>query len=213
MPPAQAFGSGGALTQAAPKVAGGDDHSLAEVAVETGDQSSIVEVGWIVQPASYGDDDAHLFVFHWADCLPTCYNGCGWHQVSANYFPGMTLKASDMGTDFRIENKNGDFWISYAGEAMGYFPASLWSAPWSIANTQWFGEVSALELASCTQMGTGAFGSADGAAKWSDLYLVDKMFAHVAANAARATVTNAMLYDASGATPTGFAFGGPGACH
>ena len=68
------------IDQARP-VIGPAYHSLIELAVESLDSSQIVEVGWTVDKELNGDDLPHLFVFHWVDGAPTCYNGCGFVQI------------------------------------------------------------------------------------------------------------------------------------
>ena len=65
-----------------PDLAEEDYHTLAEIAVQSADGKQIVEVGWTVDRGVNGDDDPHLFVYHWVDGKETCYNGCGFKQYS-----------------------------------------------------------------------------------------------------------------------------------
>lgn len=85
---------GGGMTMEIERPAfSGDGHSLDELAVQGGPgDGHIVELGWNVSPNQYGDGDPHLFVFHWINWSPTCYDGCGWQQYSATYFPRMNLR-------------------------------------------------------------------------------------------------------------------------
>jgi Neprosin len=67
---------------------GGGGHSLSEISVQGGaNDGNIVEVGWTVSTDQNGDADPHIFVFHWIKWSPTCYNACGWQQVSNTYYP------------------------------------------------------------------------------------------------------------------------------
>src|SRR5262249_20252454 len=85
-----------------------DSHSLQELAVESVDQLQIVEVGWTVDIVQNGDAQPHLFVFHWVNGIPTCYNGCGFVSTSTKVVPGMKLASGGYST-FQI-NHVGDEW-------------------------------------------------------------------------------------------------------
>lgn len=209
-----ANGSGGYLSQPAPVVASGDYHSLGEMAVESGDGRQIVEVGWTVDPGLNGDANPHLFVYHWVDGAATCYNGCGWVQVSKTRFPGMTVAQTTTGQEYEIERLGGDWWVFYQGEGVGYFPGALWSTGsfTQIGLTQWFGEVSAAQTNSCSQMGDGQFGTSITAATMSNLFLVSQSATSVPASISVSAITNPAAYDSGNVTANGFSFGGPGAC-
>ncbi|HEY4057018.1 MAG TPA: neprosin family prolyl endopeptidase [Kofleriaceae bacterium] len=207
-------GAGAMMLQGDPSVAHEDAHSLGEIGLSTADNQQIVEIGWHVDPlVNDGDRNPRLFVFHWVDGQPTCYNECGWVQTSANYHPGMKVTPGEV-AEYRIEHKADGWHISYKGEEMGYFPASLWNAArqyTAVDHAQWFGEVSAENPVSCSEMGTGQFGTSAGSTTMSGLYLISTSGANVAANAVQGTVTNASYYNVGDKTPTSFAFGGPGA--
>ena len=207
-------GAGASMVQAEPKVATIDYHSLAEIAVESSDNKQIIEIGWTVDPGVNAADTApHLFSFHWIDGVPTCYNGCGWVQVSATHMPGMAVEPGPTPHTFQIEHRaDARWWLTYDGDDMGYYPDTEWQGRYTHGDfTQWFGEVAAgTEPMPCTQMGTGVFGSAAGAASYADVYTVGSGSEHLPAQLQQATVTLPTAYGPGQASATGFSFGGPG---
>ena len=154
----------------------GTGHTLAEISIQGGeDDGDIVEIGWNVAPEQYGDADPHLFVFHWFGMVGTCYDACGFEQVSNVYYPGMNLSAL-VGRDVKIAYvlSNGDWWAWFDNQWLGYFPGSLWPEPFAKASlTQWFGEVVADNgVPPKTQMGAGSFPAIDSAAHMTELCTV-----------------------------------------
>jgi hypothetical protein len=152
-------GSWANLTIEQPRLLGGDYHTLAEIAVRSGaDNSSkqTVEVGWNVDPSVNGDTDPHLFVFHWRDGKPQCYNACGFVQYSKTVKPGDTLPANTQ-KRFGIQHSGGVWWVAYNSEWIGHFPDSLWGGKYTKAGAvQWFGEVvSPDDVPPCSDMGNG----------------------------------------------------------
>jgi len=132
-----------------------DGHSLQELAVQSADGSQIVEVGWTVDRGLNGDAHPHLFVYHWVSGQESCYNGCGFVPTSRIVKAGMRLREDSAGV-FSIENRDGDWWISYDGLPVGYFPGSLWDGAFTrLGLVQTFGEVAAKAAPSCTDMGDG----------------------------------------------------------
>lgn len=150
------------FTEHRPLLAQSDYHSLAEMAVKSSDQRQIVEVGWTVDRALNGDDLPRLFVYHWVNGVPACYNGCGWVQFSAALRPGMPVSTDGTARQYMILFWQGDWWIGYEGEWMGYFPGSLWGGLYTASGLiQWFGEIAGLQGATppLSSMGSGASGS------------------------------------------------------
>jgi hypothetical protein len=155
---------------AKPYMASYDYHTLAEVAAQkdVGGVPQIVEVGWNVDRAINGDDDPHLFVYHWVNNTTSCYNGCGWvDNPAVNIDAGEDITAW-IGTakKFAIQYSGGNWWVGVDNQWIGYFPESLWTSAGvtgfnNIGYTQLFGEI-ALEdgLDECTDMGTGQYASA-----------------------------------------------------
>ncbi|MFC3993442.1 neprosin family prolyl endopeptidase [Actinoplanes siamensis] len=144
------------LTINKPRLGKRDYHTLAELAVQSADGNQIVEVGWNVDRVVNGDDDPHMFVYHWVNRQTSCYNGCGFVQYSRTVKPGDTL-AVDQQKRFGIQFYNDAWWVAYDTEWVGYFPAKLWGDV-SFTKTglvQVFGEVAASSEKPCTEMGNG----------------------------------------------------------
>ncbi len=219
-----------------PELASGDHHSLFEVAAQSADGKHIVEVGWTVDRALNGDDRPHLFVYHWVDRSPGCYNGCGFVQVDDDIVAGMELPyqaaaplaapaesltaataAAPAEGVFAIRHRNRRWWVGYNGVWFGYFPDSLWSNSFTQAGlVQWFGEVAASSSTPCSDMGTGVLGTEPAATLVSEIALLDKG-APVAPGTISLYNPNRTLYVAEslGADAAGLGavrYGGPGAC-
>lgn len=155
----------------------GHGHTLDELAVQGGEgDGNIVELGWNVSTSQYPDADPHLFVFHWIDWVPTCYDGCGWQQYSATYFPGMNLRAL-VGREVYIGYVyyQGNWWAWFDNQWLGYFPGSEWHGTFSRSSRiQWFGEVSTDNgIPPNVEMGNGLFPGDSAAARMSTLCDVD----------------------------------------
>jgi neprosin-like protein len=195
----------GEYTQHAPTIGSVDYHSLAELAAQSADGLDIVEIGWIV---SNTDPQPQLFVFHWIRGEPTCYNGCGYVQLSSTRVPGMHVDVTDTPQSYAIQYSGGDWFVGYQGEWIGYFPGSEWNDEFtSIGLAQWFGEVAAGTALPCSQMGSGAFADQAGAASISNL-LVEG----AAAQSLPGELTLPAAYSTAGMTATSYFYGGPGLC-
>lgn len=157
-----ADGGGMSVSVEQPKFAGQrPGHSLVEIALsDEQEQANIVEIGWTVSPAEYGNKFPHLFVFHWIDGLPTCYNACGWRQWSNTYYPGQNLhRLVGQLVYIGYVYWNGNWWAWFDNQWLGYFPGSEWQGRFEkTAILQWFGEIaSGNGLPPRIQMGRGAF--------------------------------------------------------
>lgn len=187
-----------------------NSHSLQELAVQSSDALQIVEIGWTVDRSLNGDNAPHLFVYHWVDGIPTCYNGCGFVQTSTAVVPGMKLASGGFST-FRIEHV-GDRWqLSLDGTMFGYFPDSLWGS--SVFSQplllQTFGEVASTSTPTCNQMGTGKFAESSASSAITGFTLLGPTPTPVDL-APALLVTTPEWYDASRVEPDGFWLGGPG---
>lgn len=143
-----------------------DYHTLAELAVQSYDENNMVEVGWTRDQGTYGDNNVHLFVFAWKNGASLCYDGCGYVDYAANTttYAGMSLE-SVLQTEktFGIVRTTNEWWISFDGNYIGYFPDSVWTgAVPPVTNfkkaylVQAFGEIAAgTDTASCADMGLG----------------------------------------------------------
>jgi hypothetical protein len=203
-----AAGAAVSLQQAQPVVGVNDYHSLAELAVESPDGQQIVEVGWIVAREVNNDSVPHLFVYHWVDGLPTCYNGCGFVSADGPIRAGGRILAGGTAA-FQIAFSRDRWNISYDGFDVGYFPGSLWGGTFAQTGlVQAFGEVAASEFGPPTsQMGNGLLGSSTGSARISRFELIG--------SSARSMLSSYVIADprfyTSGSTNShSLRFGGPG---
>jgi hypothetical protein len=204
---AAADGSYANYTVAKPFLAAGDFHTLAELAAQSADGQQIVEVGWTVDRGLNGDDNPHLFVYHWVDRTPSCYNGCGYVQYSATIRPGATLPVGGLPL-LSIRHYQGNWWIYYGTEWIGYYPDALWGGRYtSTGLTQWFGEVAANSAAPCTDMGNGQFASSASATAISGI-----SFYAGPAVSITSFGTNPSYYSAQATSSNSARYGGPGAC-
>ena len=185
------------------------EHSLQEIALQNSTQTSTVEIGWTVDRALNGDARSHLFVYHWVNGQTSCYNGCGFVQVSRFLHPGMALPPH-AAASLAIRDLGGDWWMFFLGQPVGYFPGSLWGGTFRSGQlVSVFGEVEedTEDSPSCTQMGDGRFGTERGSS-WIGDY---RLYGSSDAPDLTVNATSPSLYDAGAVTPTSFRLGGPGA--
>jgi hypothetical protein len=189
-----------------------DYHTLAELAVQSADLKQIVEVGWTVdRVVNNGDENPHLFVYHWVNGEKTCYNGCGFVP-----YEGATVKAGDIlatgAKKFGIVHVNDAWWISYDSNFVGSFPDKLWQAEGVDTFTtaemvQTFGEVASTVETPCSQMGNGLPGTDKAATVLGSVTLVNGPTAVL--NIRSTTTTN--YYTVNALSTRTFQYGGPGA--
>lgn len=156
-------GASGTLTIANPRLGSNDWHSLAEFAVSTRDDDGTpfqaVEVGWTVDPTTFGDADnpqPHLFVYHWVNGQESCY-GCGFVPLLSSSVKVGSIPAAGA-RFFGLMHANGAWWIAYDTEYIGSFPDSLWGGRFTRSGlVQGFGEVAYPKVQGqpCSQMGNG----------------------------------------------------------
>jgi hypothetical protein len=200
------------VTIAKPVLGAADSHSLAELAVQSADGRQIVEVGWTVDPAVNGDANPHLFVYHWVNGAETCYNACGFVQVSTTVRPGATLPVGSA-KPFGIQFSDNAWWISYDSEFIGYFPVTLWTgagvASFSKSGLlQVFGEVASSSTAPCADMGNGLLGTNAGAATLGSITYTNGPTVTLNIRAEPAVA----YYVVNASSTRTFQYGGPGAC-
>jgi hypothetical protein len=183
-------------------------HSLFEVAVVSPDRD-IVEVGWIKN--LWGSPE--LFVYHWIDNEGTCYNGCGFVQVSDTHNPGMQLPVDGQARNFSIMFQDGNWWVGYDNDWFGYFPGSEWNGEFTQASrVEWFGEVAESDTP-CSDMGNSLLGDDQGAALVSGVAVIP-------ANNGTGWTTPGFYeheptpanYNVAVVDAESFRYGGPGAC-
>jgi hypothetical protein len=211
---AQEATSGGAyglFDVARPELATADFHTLAELAVSSADGKQVVEVGWTVDRAvNSGSTEPHLFVFHWVDGKPACYNGCGFVRTAGGGGPAGRRMTPGEVPYFTIRHAPGAWWISADGVGwLGYFPDSLWGGRFTQAGRQqWFGEVAASTAAPCSDMGNGRPASSGSATRIHNIGLLDS----TARPNIRTGNTHPRYYTARRLSATSMRYGGPGAC-
>jgi hypothetical protein len=208
------LGAEGYFTQHRPYVALVDQHSLAAMAVRSAaNEGNVIEAGWAVAETVFGDSSPHLFVSYWVDGKPGSVDS-NFVQVSSTRKPGMPVEVTDTPQAYDIEYfpSQGNWWIGYQGEWIGYFPGSLWQGEFTAAGTmQWFGEVSASSQLPMTWMGSGLPGRNPGAAEIANMGLYDTNGQLVPASPTQPVQTAPAYYAAGDFTGTSFKYGGPGA--
>ncbi|HEX8626773.1 MAG TPA: neprosin family prolyl endopeptidase [Catenuloplanes sp.] len=197
-----------------PTLSTSDSYSLAALAVSSADRRQIIHVGWIVSRALNRDDQPHLYVHHYVDGKPVCYNTCGFVLTDTSAgAPGTKLAAGAV-RRLAIRHYDGDWWISVSPPDvptvwMGYFPDSLWGGRFTQAGVQqWYGQVAANTATPCTDMGNGLFGTATSGSRITDIRLFDSA---AAPNVATGH-SHPAYYTAAKISDTELRFGGPGAC-
>lgn len=189
-----------------PRVPTPDHHSLAEIAVQSADGRQAIEVGWTVNPALYGDAEPRLFVYHWVDGEPACYNGCGYVQDHPSVRPGLRLRPGTR-RSFAIRYRNGRWRVGYDGVWFGHYPASLWGGRFTRSGlVQWFGEVSGRRRP-CAEMGSGDPAHVASAATVSGIRYYSGPRPRLTLDT---TVRSGYTVRRTG--PDSFRYGGPGPC-
>jgi Neprosin len=204
------YGASVVLSQEQPYVSPKDSHSLMELAVESADNKQIVEVGWTVDPNQFRDSKPHLFTYHWVDGQGTCYDACGFEQISPDIKPGDPVTPGTSG-NYSIQQANNAWEIRYDGELVGDYPDYLWGNRYRYAGlVQAFGEVAIGETAPCTDMGAGTYGDTFTS---SHAYIEDfDINTPKGLPDLTPYESNGAYYSYADTTPTSMLLGGPGAC-
>ncbi len=171
--PRYAIGVSVDIAQEKPEVGKNDSHSLMELAVSSADGKQVVEVGWTVDPGQFGDEEPHLFVFHWVDGVLSCYNGCGFVATGTQPLVGSELQPNQTNS-YGFKHKDGKWQVEFNGQEIGYFPDKLWRKKFDHADwVRIFGEVSTYsESPPCADMGNGNPGNAPFSAMFSRFRLI-----------------------------------------
>ncbi|XP_058073991.1 protein neprosin-like [Magnolia sinica] len=137
-----------------------------------GPDASSIQVGWIVHPLLFGDDKTRLFTYWTGDGFNRtgCFNVLcpGFVQVSKNVVLGadITPLSTYNGTQYIIDlmvykdPKNGNWWLVYGNEPVGYWPTPLFKNLKEATLIEWGGEVLNTAMGgihTTTQMGSGHF--------------------------------------------------------
>jgi hypothetical protein len=137
----------------------------------SGGALQVIECGWHVFPARYGDTRPHLFTYWTADgCNQTgCYNlQCpAFVQTGSTFAPGMALETSVIGGAMKVItlaywHTGGRWWLyvngTAASNAIGYYPDTIFEGGTLAGNASeiyYGGEV--LGTTSFPPMGSGRF--------------------------------------------------------
>ncbi len=132
-----------------------------------------VELGWTVAPVlDKGNlpNAPHLFTYVNKDNYKSngepggdCYN-CEFVPIGEpKVVPGMALTPKNTLVTFGVEYHEGNWWIDYANQWIGYLKGSFWPEGFSYAPVhQVFGEIYDSTEKPKTQMGSGKFGTETG---------------------------------------------------
>ncbi len=119
----------------------------------------------------------------------------------------MAVSVTTAPQQFSIRSYQGNWWISYQSEWVGYFPGALWNNTFTSADLVFaFGEVTGTG-APCTDMGTGAAAASTTSAQMGSI-------SYVGATAAPAITSYnpSPYYSARVTSSNSFRYGGAGAC-
>ena len=148
----------------------GAGHAIEETYVSGGPgNSDAVEIGTGVFA---GSPSPQLYVYHWINGNTTCYNGCGWQQISNTYYPGEYIPGMVGQSVYNGYVYYQGYWYAWFNDQwLGRFPGSLWSGQFQNSGVvDWFGEVATNNgVPPLTQMGNGLFASNPNAAPMSTL--------------------------------------------
>lgn len=238
------YGGEGYLNVWEPFVLFPTEQSLAQAAVTvgTGIPKESVEAGWHINGALYGDFSVRFFIYFNTNSytqtgpLKGGYNAnqSGWVQTSRKMAPGAILTPVSVlsGTQvefyLRVQLHEGNWWVRYQDEFVGYYPASLFAEDGLRAKSDtlhFFGETNDdpnIDGMTISDMGSGKF---PGITTWmrNATYMRFLQVQEVPEGYDRKTYiptsarpTNAKCYDlvgnylATDAWHSQFYFGGPG---
>jgi hypothetical protein len=209
-----------------------------------------IEVGWIVDPAFpwidpngtvYRDSNTHLFVFVRNSLYGAPDNACmvqpAWTCGFVPYggaidHPGEVLltasptNASQVPVShFVIVYSNGNWWIQYNSEWLGYIDGHWFNSEFnSVAAAEWSGEVAVYSNQPATQMGSGTCGTVTNTSTTFSAHMYGMLFAESGYTVpalskslkSKQTVTakkyyNGSFYSESDGSST-LSYGGPTGC-
>ncbi len=166
------YGIGAYISIGSPKIGSGakKEHSLGQILVGDGFAINTVEFGWTVDQ-SFGGTAPHLFTYVNKDGYVSngqpggdCYN-CHFVPVAgAKYVPGQTLSPSGTPISFFTYYTQGNWWLYFNGEAIGYLEGSFWPSGFHEGLlSAAYGEVYDPNGTTVTAMGNGLRGTEPGA--------------------------------------------------
>lgn len=207
-------------------------YSIAQIALSFG--PSDIELGWIVAPSIYHNQNPHLFVFFRSSggaceegiphqTTPYCplNDSTGYVNLNSKYFPGMRIGGTP--AFFAVGYYAADdFWyIQYHDQYFGKMSAKWWSGGNPLFEfrggdtAEWFGEVYTPNNSAtyrCTPMGNGNYGSGKNSASVTGMFY-GTGGPLVTADPQLYDVTTPKYYDSNRAVnktfTSSFSFGGP----
>jgi hypothetical protein len=201
------------ITVANPHLASADALSLAEISVQSADESQGVAIGWMVDRGVFHNTRTHFFTL-------ISING-RLSSIDANFQTargsscplGKTLSPGGQQL-FDILQGGGGWQVLLDGKVCGQFPNSLWHNEFTHGELiTWLGAVEVGTSSLCAQMGNGKFASSPAAAEFAHIEIVRPDGATEPPARLSTTSTQASLYSGRTINRTTFRFGGPGACH
>jgi hypothetical protein len=198
-------------------------HSLGQIwAIDSSDPRglSTIEEGWSVSPGQFGDTNPHLFIYHFDAGVGMGYAPAGgWVQVSNTVYPNMRLSYHDRQHSYYVQAYAANWWVSYDGIWVGYYPASAFPRhfPAFLTRIDAGGEVATLEQRTCTDMGHGSLlGTDANAARFGGVWWgsYGNIYAHTALLYPLPSDPNQYNIGnwTSGQPGYTFRYGGPGWC-
>ncbi|XP_047340129.1 uncharacterized protein LOC124943697 [Impatiens glandulifera] len=185
------FGASATFTVWKPEVEH-NEFSLAQIWITSGNGSNTntIEVGWIVYPIKYGDDQPRLFIFWTRDGYNTtgCYDHdcAGFVQIDFSIQLGQPISPSTLGGQltfltimvYKDYGEDGHWWLYVNGIIIGYFPKNLFTSLSEYADRVDFGgEILNKENEghhTTTQMGNGLYAHENGTSTVSEIKVYDQ---------------------------------------
>ncbi|XP_047340136.1 uncharacterized protein LOC124943704 [Impatiens glandulifera] len=185
------FGASATFTVWKPEVEH-NEFSLAQIWISSGDDENMntIEVGWIVSPRRYGDDQPRLFTFWTRDGYNTtgCYDHdcAGFVQIDFSIQLGQPIFPSTLGGQltfltimvYKDDGEDGHWWLDVNGILIGYFPKNLFTSLSEYADRVDFGgEILNNENEghhTTTQMGNGLYAHENGTSTVSEIKVYDQ---------------------------------------
>ncbi|XP_047340131.1 uncharacterized protein LOC124943699 [Impatiens glandulifera] len=185
------FGASATFTVWKPEVEH-NEFSLAQIWIssENDENMNTIEVGWIVSPRRYGDDQPRLFTFWTRDGYNTtgCYDHdcAGFVQIDFSIQLGQPIFPSTLGGQltfltimvYKDYGEDGHWWLYVNGIIIGYFPKNLFTSLSEYADRVDFGgEILNKENEghhTTTQMGNGLYAHENGTSTVSEIKVYDQ---------------------------------------